>query len=247
MRAQRYGRGSVARSLSDISLAFLEVLMTVSTRVIHLILQRHDLVNTDLRDGLRIQILPTALSLANCQRHQNAPFIQDHALLVLWADGPQEVIAQAQNIEGKMREIFARGLYPYGEESQPVVISESTEGFKQSEGAVAREDGGQTLEASLKSVYTRCNYADSDCFGTGYRLAADSGGDSSCPCLPALDIFRCGAVTDVACLGRLSFGAFNVYLYSVIDPTIKSLKVAISTYEMQGGKGISSLMMMVCS
>lgn len=108
--------------------------MTVSTRVIHLILQRHDLVNTDLRDGLRIQILPTALSVANCQRHQNAPFIQDQALLVLWAAGPQEVIAQAQNIEGKMREIFARGLYPYGEESQPVVISESTEGFKQVKG-----------------------------------------------------------------------------------------------------------------
>lgn len=72
--------------------------MTVSTRVIHLIVQRHDLVNIDLRDGLRIQILLTVMSLANCQRHQNAAFIQDQALLVVWADGPQEVIAQAQYI-----------------------------------------------------------------------------------------------------------------------------------------------------
>lgn len=115
--------------------------MTVSTRVIHLILKRHDLVNIDLRDGLRIQILPTVMSLANCQKHQNAAFIQDQALLVVWADGPQEVIAQAQYIEAKMMEIFARGLDPYDEKSQPAVINKLTEGFEQSEGAMPQEDG----------------------------------------------------------------------------------------------------------
>lgn len=76
--------------------------MTVSTRVIHLILQRHDLVNIDLCSGLRIQILPSLMSLANCQRHQNAAFIQDQALLVVWADGPQEVVARAPYIEAEM-------------------------------------------------------------------------------------------------------------------------------------------------
>lgn len=115
--------------------------MTVSTKVINLVLQRHDLVNIDLRGGLRIQILPTLMSLANCQRHQNAAFIQDQALLVVWADGPQEVIARAQYIEAKMMEIFARGLDPYDEKNQPVVINELTEGFEQSEGALPREDG----------------------------------------------------------------------------------------------------------
>lgn len=75
--------------------------MTVSTTVIHLILQRQELVNIDMCDGLRIQILPIVMSLANCRRHQNAAFIQDQALFVFWADGPQEVITQAQYIESK--------------------------------------------------------------------------------------------------------------------------------------------------
>lgn len=115
--------------------------MTVSTRVIYLLLQRHDLVNIDLLGGLRIQILPTLMSLANCQRHQNAAFIQDQALLVVWADGPQEVIARAQYIEAKMMEIFARGLDLYDEKNQAVVTNELTEVFEQSEGALPREDG----------------------------------------------------------------------------------------------------------
>lgn len=95
--------------------------MTVNTRVIHLVLQRHDLIHIDMRDGLRIQILPSINFLANCQRHQNAAFIKDQALLVVWADSPHDVITRAEYIESQMMEIFARGLDPYDEKSSVAV------------------------------------------------------------------------------------------------------------------------------
>lgn len=57
-------------------------------------------------------------------------------------------------------EIFARDLDPYDEKSQLVVISELTEEFEQSEGSMPREGG--LSEASLKSIYTHCDYAASD-------------------------------------------------------------------------------------
>lgn len=118
--------------------------MTVNTRVINLLLQRNDLINIDLRDGLRVQILPSIMFLANCQRHQNAAFIKDRAILVVWADSPQEVISRAEYIEAKMMEIFARGLDPYDEKSgegdnPPVFGNEATLGTEQVD--IPREDG----------------------------------------------------------------------------------------------------------
>lgn len=119
--------------------------MTVNTRVIHLILQRHDLVHIDLREGLRVQILPNIMCLANGQRHQNAAFIKDHAILIVWADSPQELISRAEYIESQMMEIFARGLDPYDEKSaaelSQVLVTEVPAGADPAEAGIPREDG----------------------------------------------------------------------------------------------------------
>lgn len=92
--------------------------MTVNTRVIRLVLERTDLVAITLRDGLRVQILPSIKFLATCQRHQNAAFIKDQGLLVVWADSPIEVISQAKDIEQQMMQVFARSLDPYDDQLQ---------------------------------------------------------------------------------------------------------------------------------
>lgn len=119
--------------------------MTVNTRVIHLILQRQDLVHIDLREGLRVQILPNIMCLANGQRHQNAAFIKDQAILVVWADSPQEIISRAEYIEAQMMEIFARGLDPYDEKSaqgiNQIFVTELSAGAEPPEAAIPREDG----------------------------------------------------------------------------------------------------------
>ena len=91
--------------------------MTVSTRVIRLVVERTRLVTITLQDGLHVQILPSIKFLATCQKHQNAAFIKDQGILVVWADSPREVITQAQDIEGQMMHVFARSLDPYDEKS----------------------------------------------------------------------------------------------------------------------------------
>lgn len=129
--------------------------MTVSTRVINLILERTDQVAVDLNNGLRIQILPGIGFLGGCQRHQNAAFIKDQSLLVVWADSPIEIIDRAKKIESQMMIIFARGLDPYDEKNQmkdsAVIVTEKPlNGSELVDDGIAREDG--LLEPPRKIV-----------------------------------------------------------------------------------------------
>lgn len=90
--------------------------MTVNTKVINLILQRDDLVFIQLKDGLKLQILPNIAFLPTCQKYQNAAFVKDQAVLIVWADSPKEVLARAAAIEEQMMWVFSQGMSPYGEE-----------------------------------------------------------------------------------------------------------------------------------
>ena len=116
--------------------------MTVNTRVIQVVLNRTRHMTVTLPDGLHVQILPSFKNLATCQKHQNAAFIKDKGILVVWADSPKEVISQAKNIESQMMHVFARSLDPYDEknqekEGQAVHVTEKPLDSESS----AREDG----------------------------------------------------------------------------------------------------------
>lgn len=130
--------------------------MTVNTRVINLILERTDLVTVDLHDGLHVQILPSIKFLGGCQRHQNAAFIKDQSILVVWADSPSEIINRAKKIESQMMTVFARGLDPYDEKNQVKAGPAVTITEKPSDGSgldgdgIAQEDG--LLEPPRKIV-----------------------------------------------------------------------------------------------
>lgn len=130
--------------------------MTVNTRVIRLVLERTDLITVTLRDGLRVQILPSIKFLPSCQRFQNAAFIKDQAILVIWADSPKDVVAEAKKIEQQMVEVFAEGLEYYDEkplakESHTVLVTEkSLDDSGPGENRLVREDG--LLDANRKTV-----------------------------------------------------------------------------------------------
>lgn len=134
-------------SLTFILLIPQKISMTVNTRVIRLVLERTKLVTITLRDGLRVQILPSIKFLATCQKHQNAAFIKDQGILVVWADSPREVISQAKDIERQMMHVFARSLDPYDEKSQEkeshtVHITEKPSGSSDLDSEnMSREDG----------------------------------------------------------------------------------------------------------
>lgn len=92
--------------------------MTVNTRVINLILQQEDLIYIQLGDGLKLQILPNIAFLPTCQKYQNAAFIKDQAMLVVWGDSPKEIVARATDIGEQMMHVFSQGMSPYGEEAE---------------------------------------------------------------------------------------------------------------------------------
>jgi hypothetical protein len=124
--------------------------MTVKTSVITLILSGEEVISVPLRSGLRVQVIPDLMHLPTCQRYQNAAFIKDCGMLVLWGDSPQEVIAHSHDIQSQMMENFSQGMSPYDEkspakESKAVLVSEvPVEGYDE-EGGVLSEEGPRRI------------------------------------------------------------------------------------------------------
>ncbi|KAI4145989.1 MAG: hypothetical protein LQ341_002212 [Variospora aurantia] len=257
------------------------LVMTVSTRVINLILQRDDLVYIQLKDGLKLQILPNIAFLPTCQKYQNAAFIKDQAILLVWADSPKEILARAAAIEEQMMWVFSQGMSPYGEEvdekkeGQTVNVVELTpdaDGNYAEEGYVEKPRPIVLTQAIMTALtLILCILA----MGSGWRkMAIETAVDDTyirwallvfTPVQIWLALFFMQSVVGVVfqLIGptsqmvanskfysglpprRLAKGnlphvtiqcpVYKEGLYSVIDPTMKSLKTAIATYEMQGG------------
>ncbi|KAI4203022.1 MAG: hypothetical protein LQ346_001869 [Caloplaca aetnensis] len=257
------------------------LVMTVSTRVINLILQREDLVFIQLKDGLKLQILPNIAFLPTCQKYQNAAFIKDQAILIVWADSPKEILARAAAIEEQMMWVFSQGISPYGEEVDEkkeqhdvnvVEIAPDADGYGREEGYVEKPRPIHLTQAIMTGITLILVIA---AMGSGWRqMAIETAVDNTyirwalVACVPVqiwLALFFMQSV--VGCVfqligptsqmvgnskfysglppRRLANGnlphmtiqcpVYKEGLYSVIDPTMKSLKAAIATYEMQGG------------
>jgi hypothetical protein len=73
--------------------------MTVSTRVIKIIISANSLPNIETEQGLRIQVLPDYSHLPRCQKHQFAAFVNDPGVLVVWDDEPQKIVGRIQRLE----------------------------------------------------------------------------------------------------------------------------------------------------
>ncbi|KAL9593918.1 MAG: hypothetical protein Q9219_007314 [cf. Caloplaca sp. 3 TL-2023] len=256
------------------------LVMTVSTRVINLIMQRDDLVHIQLKDGLKLQILPNIAFLPTCQKYQNAAFIKDQAILVVWADSPNEIQARAAAIEEQMIYVFSQGMSPYGEEvdekkeEQTVnVVELPDDGTYGGEEGYVEKPRPIILTQPLMTAITLILVVAA--MGSGWRaMAIEIAVDQSylrlallvvVPIQVWLALFFMQSV--VGCVfqligptaqmvsnskfysglppRRLAKGnlphvtiqcpVYKEGLYSVIDPTMKSLKTAIATYEMQGG------------
>ena len=73
--------------------------ITVSTRIIRMILSRTQLPYIQIQHGKRLQVVPDFDALPFCQRNQSAAFILSHQLLVVWEDDPMRLIDRAQGLQ----------------------------------------------------------------------------------------------------------------------------------------------------
>lgn len=89
------------------------------------LLSQEELVYIPIQDNLRLQILPSVEYLPNCQRHQNAAFIRDQQLLVVWADNVDAAEERAESYLRQIVQVFSKG-FEYDEKSkdQDIFVTE---------------------------------------------------------------------------------------------------------------------------
>jgi hypothetical protein len=80
--------------------------MTISTRVIKVILSRNDLAYVDMSGGLRLQVIPDIRDLPSCQKHQSAAFIARQQILVVWEDDPKKLLERATLIQDTLMKVL---------------------------------------------------------------------------------------------------------------------------------------------
>lgn len=91
--------------------------MTVNSRVIKTFLSwSPDATDVPLRNGLRVQVLPTMDELPKARKHQFAAFIASEGLLVVWDDEANNLIPRAKAIESDLMHLVWKAGEPEREE-----------------------------------------------------------------------------------------------------------------------------------
>ncbi|KAH9845813.1 Glycosyltransferase 2-like [Teratosphaeria destructans] len=253
--------------------------MTVNSRVVKTYLAWHpDITDVPLKNGLRVQILPTMADLHLARKAQNAAFIFSEGLLVIWDDEATNLIPRGQAIESDLMDlVWSTGetfevkaeLDKYDEKKPPRATAEEVD--EESGEFLPEKRPTHLLNTILVSI-TLCIIT--AMLGAGWReLAIEVSGDGNytriafvalAPVQIFITLFFAQVV--VGCLSQM-FGPIeqmkmNSRFYSallpprltgtlphvtiqmpvykeglagVIAPTIRSVKQAISTYELQGG------------
>ncbi|KAI9786304.1 MAG: hypothetical protein M1816_008045 [Peltula sp. TS41687] len=252
----------------------IQVAITVNSRVIKTFLQwTPNTVDVPLKNGLRVQILPTMDDLARARKLQFAAFIADEGLLVVWDDDAMQVLARAKQIENElMHLVWSQG--------QPEEEDDEKKAPRVTEVEIDPESGDIVPEKRpthmMNSVLVTCTLIIIIVMlGAGFRqLAIEVMVDHgylrlAFILLAPIQIFFTlfFAQVIVGCISQLigpvrqmetnskyysalpparlrdrtlphitiQCPVYKEGLHSVIAPTVRSIKQAISTYELQGG------------
>lgn len=258
------------------SLMNVQVAMTVNSRIIRTFLQwAPDATDVPLKNGLRVQILPTVEDLPKARKNQFAAFLAAEALLVVWDDEPTNIMARASLIEDELMDLVWRTGEPETEEEAaekmkgPQVVSleiDEESGEEKPENRPTHIMNGVLVGCTLLIITIM--------LGAGFRQIAievtvDKGYTRiAFLLLTPIQIFFTLFFAQVIvgciaqCIGPIQQMTTNSRYYSamlprrltgklphvtiqcpvykeglasVIAPTVKSIKQAMSTYELQGG------------
>jgi len=264
----------------NVSAMNLPSAMTVASKIIGILLDcAPDATDVPLRNGLRVQVLPTLEDLRRARIPQCAAFIAKERLLVVWDDEPRNLLDRAQSIEDDLMELVWAGE---GESDAPMTEKNKPQATIT---ATMNEKGDMTYDVEsglgarpvkiFNTVYvTGTMFLVIVFIGFGTRtLVVESMVDRSylrllllllIPVQIFFSLFFWQVV--IGCFAQI-FGPIKhmnensrfysgkpppritgtlphitiqcpVYkegLQGVIQPTVRSIKAAISTYELQGG------------
>jgi hypothetical protein len=99
--------------------------MTVSTKVIKLLLARINLPYVEIKPGHRLQVIRDLDALPYCQRNQYAAFVASAGTLVVWADEPGDLLRTATLIQDSlMQKIWMKDSQNLVDEKRPSPLEE---------------------------------------------------------------------------------------------------------------------------
>jgi hypothetical protein len=102
--------------------------MTVTTRVIKLILAKNNLPYVQLTPRHRLQVIQDIEDLPKCQKNQYAAFVATRGMLVVWADDPGELLEKATFIQDTLMEkIWMKESAHATDEKRPQLVETSAE------------------------------------------------------------------------------------------------------------------------
>lgn len=259
--------------------------MTINSRVVKTFLSwSPNAVDVPLKNGMRVQILPTIEDLPKARKLQFAAFVAADGLLIVWDDDPENLFKRAHAIESELMDIVWRATGPDVPPDDSDDLAEIDEKHSKVPRVVATEideESGEYITPPRKLMILNSLYLSfALCvvvvmLGAGFRqIAIEVAVDGQyLRCILVLmvpvQIFFTLFFAQVLVGGFVQlFGPIKqikenskyysavlpvrltrrplphvtiqcpVYkegLNAVIVPTVKSIKTAISTYEMQGG------------
>jgi hypothetical protein len=250
--------------------------MTVNSRIIKTFLQwSPDATDVPLKNGLRVQILPTVDDLPKARKNQFAAFIASEAILIVWDDEATNIITRAKAIEDELMELVWQTGEPEEEEEGekpkgPKVVEVDID---EESGEIKPENRPTNIMNSVLVGFTLLIVT--TMLGAGFReiaveIMVDKGYQRlAFLALTPVQIFFTLFFAQVIvgciaqCIGPVRQMTMNSRYYSamlprritgpnlphvtiqcpvykeglasVIAPTVKSIKKAMSTYELQGG------------
>ena len=93
--------------------------MTVNSRVVRsFVASCPDAVDVPLKDGLRVQILPSVADLPKARKYQFAAFLAAEELLLVWDDDAANLIKRAKAIESELMDLIWRSNQDSTEEEE---------------------------------------------------------------------------------------------------------------------------------
>ncbi|KKY13398.1 putative glycosyl transferase family 2 [Diplodia seriata] len=232
----------------------VRVAMTVNTRVIKILLHNNNLPYVEIQKGLRVQVLPDMSFLPRCQKHQFAAFIADRGILVVWEDQPKRLLERVKNIEAALMDM----IWQDAEDGDDEKKEASYDVYELEDPEAAEEKPRKTV--LIQALITACTMVVTCvAIGSGWReIAVQLQVDGSyirlafaAVVIPQawLSLFFFQALVGnvaqiIGPIGQTSENSkyysepcpvYKEGLHAVIEPTIRSIKAAMSTYEMQGG------------
>ncbi|MCJ1407038.1 hypothetical protein MMC19_001108 [Ptychographa xylographoides] len=114
-------RGELFDAISALN---VRIAMTVNTSAIKILLTLEDQYSIPLENGLSLQILPSISYIPTCQKHHNAAFIQDLAMLVVWDSDPTRILNRVAKIEEQLISASLSFGNEKGSKHTTIIVSE---------------------------------------------------------------------------------------------------------------------------